>query len=126
MQAIGAREHAWLQPYRQPEVRLLAAGLADEALGRDADHGHGGIAHLERLAQRVELAPEAPAPVRVADDGVRHLVPVVRRGEQPANGRPDPEHFEETTGHEPPTALFPAIPLETDLPRAEAALTGHQ
>ena len=94
--------------------------------GVDADHGHGGIAHLERLAQRVELAPEAPAPVRVADDGVRHLVPVVRRGEQPANGRPDPEHFEEPTGHEPPTALFPAIPLETDLPGAEAALTGHQ
>ena len=104
------REHARLQPQRQPDVRLLSAGFPDESCWRHADDCDCRAADGQCPAEHVGTAAKASLPIRVADDGGRRFAPVLGRREQAADRRPHAQHLEESTRDEPAVIFFRAAP----------------
>ena len=126
VQPVVARQHAGLHAQRKPEIRLLAAGLADKAGRRDTDDGQRGFGQDEALAEHAGIAAEAPLPIPVADDGIRHRSAVLGGCEYPSDGCAGAQNLKESTRNQTAARFFPRAAIEADLPTIEAALRCHQ
>ena len=111
MQPVAAGQHRRLHGQRQPDIRPLADGFAEERSRRNADDRKHAVADSDRGAEDVGTAAEAALPVVVADHCVsRHRIVIGIEG--PSEQRRHTQRAEVFGRHHAGANLFRLAPID--------------